>query len=417
MNKGCSAGPVLRGREVRREPGCSPSLACWRVALAAAIAVLAAPALAGQIVAAAGFDHFYNLEYEEALAAFRAEVAANPTSADARNHVAQTILYREMFRTGALESQLVTGNNPFLRRPEMKVGAEDEKEFFDFIQRAMELARTRLQSDPNDTGALYSLGVSHGLRSNYNFLVRKAWLDSLRDATAARRAHNRATEIDPSFTDARLVQGVYDYVVGGLPFTWKMLGFIAGYRGDRERGIQTLRLVAEKGNINRADAAVLLCVILRRERRTKETEPYILELIERYPRSYLLRLELVQMYGEAGEKDKALAVIADLERLRRAGAPGYGRLPEGKMRYARGNLLFWYGDLDQALEDLRAVTAQADTLDLNTGSYAWLRLGQTYDLKRMRPQALAAYRQTVTYAPDSDAAREARVYNASRYRR
>lgn len=416
MNKGCSAGPVLRGREVRREPGRSPSLACWRVALAAAIALLTAPDLTGQSVAAAGFDHFYNLEYEEALAAFRAEVAGNPTSADARNHVAQTILYREMFRTGALESQLVTGNNPFLRRSEMKVSAEDQKDFFDFIQRAMELAQARLQSDPNDTGALYSLGVSHGLRANYNFLVRKAWLDSLRDATAARRAHNRATEIDPGFTDARLVQGVYDYVVGSLPFTWRMLGFIGGYRGDRERGIQTLRLVAAKGNLNRADAAVLLCVLLRRQRRTKEAEPYILELIERYPRSFLLRLELVQMYGEAGEKDKAIAGIADLERLRRMGAPGYAQLTEEKIRYARGNLLFWYGDLDQALEDMRAVTAKADTLDLNTGSYAWLRLGQIYDLKRMRPQALAAYRQTVAYAPDSDAAREARAYTASRYR-
>ena len=45
-----------------------------------------------------------------------------------------------------------------------------------------------------------------------------------------------------------------------------MLGFIAGYHGDRERGIQTLRLVAEKGSINRSDAAVVLCAILRRER-------------------------------------------------------------------------------------------------------------------------------------------------------
>ena len=139
--------------------------------------------------------------------------------------------------------------------------------------------------------------------------------------------------------------------------------------------------------------------------------------MERYPRSFLLRLELVQMYGDAGEKDKALAVIADVERLRRAGARGYAQLAEEKIRYARGNLLFWYDDLDQALEDIRAVTANADKLDLNTGVYAWLRLGQIYDLKRMRQEALAAYRRTVAYAPDSDAAREARAYTASRYRR
>src|ERR1700730_16310987 len=63
-----------------------------------------------------GFKHFYNLEYPEALAAFRAEVDRNPNSPDAYNHVAQTVLYREMFRSGALESELVTGSHPFLRR-------------------------------------------------------------------------------------------------------------------------------------------------------------------------------------------------------------------------------------------------------------------------------------------------------------
>ncbi|MDP9113835.1 MAG: hypothetical protein M3O20_09145, partial [Acidobacteriota bacterium] len=64
----------------------------------------------------AGYQHFYNLEFPEALAAFRAEAAANPGSPDAYNHVAHAILYREMFRSGALESELVTGSNPFLRR-------------------------------------------------------------------------------------------------------------------------------------------------------------------------------------------------------------------------------------------------------------------------------------------------------------
>jgi len=373
--------------------------------------------LAAQNNVTKGFEHFYNLEYDQALVAFRAELLVNPASAEAHNHLAQTILYREMFRTGALESQLVTGNNPFLRRPEMKVSAEDESEFFGTINRAMDLAQSRLKSNPNDISALYSLGVSFGLRSNFYFLVRKAWLDALRDATAARRAHNRATEIDPNFTDARLLQGGYDYVVGSLPFTWKMLGFIAGYRGDRERGIQTIRLVADKGENNRSDAAFMLCVILRRERRTKETEPYILDLIGRYPRNFLLRMELVQMYGEAGEKDKAMAVVAEVEKLRRAGSPGYAQVPEAKIRYTRGNLLFWYDELDQALADMRAVTAKADQLDLNTGVYAWLRLGQIYDLKRMRNEALEAYRQTMAYAPDSDAAREARAYTSNRYRR
>jgi tetratricopeptide (TPR) repeat protein len=364
-----------------------------------------------------GWDHFYNLEYADALAAFRAEAAMNPDSADAQNHIAQTILYREMFRSGALESELVTGGNPFLRRPKLNPSAEEEKEFFDAIARAMDLANARIAAQPAYARAYYSLGVSYGLRANYRFLVKKAWLDSLRDATAARKAHKRATDIDPNFIDALLVQGVYDYVAGSLPFHWKMLGFIAGFHGDRERGIATLRRVAAEGRVNRSDAAILLCAIYRRERRALDAIPLLDRLIEQYPRNYLLRLEMVQMYADAGKKDEALAVINQVIQLKRRHVRGYDQLPEEKIRYTRGNLLFWYNDLDQALEDLKAVTENADSVDLNTGVYAWLRVGQIHDLKGERSEALAAYREAMRYAPESDAAREAREYTESRYRR
>ena len=364
-----------------------------------------------------GFVHFYNLEFGEALAAFQAEAAQFPDSADAYNHIAQAILYREMFRSGALESQLVTGTNPFLRRAKMNPSAADDKLFNDAIARAMELAGARLKTNPNDAAALYAMGVSYGFRSNYNFLVHKAWVDALHDATSARKAHHRATETEPDFTDAFLVQGLYDYIVGSLPFHWKALGFFAGFRGNRERGVETLKLVAEKGRVNRTDAAILLCAIYRRERRAQDAIPYLDDLIRRFPRNFLFRLELVQMYGDLGDKTKALEVVSQLDQLKRSRAVGFDQLPDEKIRYTRGNLLFWYNDLDAALDDMKAVTAKAETLDLNTGVYAWLRLGQIYDLKNQHEQAVAAYRETMRYAPGSEAAREARDFMASPYRR
>jgi len=364
-----------------------------------------------------GYQHFYNLEFPEALAAFRAEVAADPNSPDAYNHVAQTILYREMFRSGALESELVTGSNPFLRREGLNVSKIDDQEFQDSINRALALADTRLKTNSNDIQAQYAQGVSYGLRGNYHFLVRKAYTDALRDATASRKAHARVTDIDPNFTDARLTQGVYDYVLGSLSPAWRMLGFFAGFRGDRERGVETLKQVAKMGKTNRVDAEILLCAVYRRERRAKEAVPLLSDLIERFPQNFLLRLELVQMYGDLGEKDKALAVIHEVDRLKREKTPGYERLADEKLRYTRGNLLFWYNDLDLALEDLKAVTANPTAVDLNTNVYAWLRTGQIYDMKKKREEARHAYLQTVAIAPASDAANAAQNYLLSRYKR
>src|SRR5438105_14596743 len=124
------------------------------------------------------FNHFYNLEYDQAIAELEKGAAAEPNSPDLHNYIAQCIQFREMFKVGALESELVTGNNSFLRRPKIDTTPEVEKRFFDEIGKAMSLAEARVKANPNDTRALYALGVTYGLRGNWNFLVRKAWREA-----------------------------------------------------------------------------------------------------------------------------------------------------------------------------------------------------------------------------------------------
>ena len=380
-----------------------------------ALVMFAAPLLGTDAATVRGFDHFYNLEYPEAKAEFEKALAAAPENAEKYNHVAQAILYNEMFRAGALESELVTGNNPFLHLPKIKPSARDLARFDECIMKAIALAQAELDKNGNDTNAMYTLGIAFGLRSNINFLVRKAWIDSLRDAATARKLHNRVTEIDPSHIDARLVQGLYDYVVGSLPFHYKLLGFLAGYRGDRERGVRTVKLVAEKGNLNKLDAQVLLAALYRRERRAQEAVPLLEELVQRMPRNFLLRLELVQMFADLGRKDDALHVLAQLEELKRSGK--LKSMPVEKIYYSRGSLLFWYREYDEALINLSKAAAHTQDLDLNTIVNAWLRTGQSLDMKGQRAKALEAYRRAIGEAPDSDAGKEARRYLSSPYHR
>src|SRR2546430_182588 len=103
------------------------------------LALLAFPLAAQQKLIDEGFEHFYNLEYDEAVAVFEKAIAENPSSADLHNHLAQTLVFREMFRNGALESELVSGNNSFLRRPRLNPSPETEKRFLAEVARAIEL--------------------------------------------------------------------------------------------------------------------------------------------------------------------------------------------------------------------------------------------------------------------------------------
>ncbi len=188
-------------------------LALCFVLLAAAGGLWAETALVEE-----GYDHFYNLEYPEAIADFERAIAQAPNDPELHNHLAQALVFQEMYRDGALESELVSGNNSFLRRPKLNPTPETERQFLGELGKAMDLAQARLAKNPKDTGAMYALGISYGLRSNYYWLVKKAWRDSLKDATAARLLHNRISELEPGNVDARLVQGLHDYLVGSLPW-------------------------------------------------------------------------------------------------------------------------------------------------------------------------------------------------------
>lgn len=379
--------------------------------------LLALPILAQETPDARGLNHFYNLEYDQALAEFETAEQQDAQAIGPHNHVAQTLLYREMYRNGALETELVSGNNPFLRRKGLNPSPEVEKRFNEEIQKAIDLANARLARNPNDTGALYGRGAAYALRANYEFLVRKAWRDSLRDATAARRDHNRVTELEPSNYDARFVQGLHDYIVGSLPWQWRLLGFLIGFHGDKDKGIHTVEEVARKGANNRVDAEMLLCALYRREERPKQAVPLLEDLLRRFPRNNLLLFEEAQMYSSLGNKDKAIGAIQRIESMKQEGLPGFANVPWEKIYFQLGNIHFWYNDLDQALENLKKVTASRNEVDLNTGVLAWMRLGQIYDMQNRRTEAIEAYRHAVAFAPEAEAAKESRGYMSSPYRR
>jgi tetratricopeptide (TPR) repeat protein len=192
---------------------------------------------------------------------------------------------------------------------------------------------------------------------------------------------------------------------------------LAGYHGDRNRGIESLQSVAQDGKFNRVDAEIMLAAIYRRERRAEEGIPLLEDLIQRFPRNFLLHFEIVQMYSDLGDKTSALTEIGRIRDLRQNSAAGFADLQPEKIDYLEGNLLFWYSDLDQALDDMKKVTSKARELDLNTGIMSWMRLGQIYDLKGRRVSAVAAYKKAVAMAPLSEVGKESRRYVAQPYKR
>jgi tetratricopeptide (TPR) repeat protein len=387
------------------------------VVLTGALLLATAAVAAQDPLIVSGYDHFYNLEYEQALADFNQFEKTHPDDPEIHNNIAQALLYREMFRNGALESELVSGNNAFLRRAKLNASPATQKQFDDEVSRAISIAKGRLDKNPNDANALYTLGVTYALRSNFNFLVRKAWRDALSDATQARKMHDRVIALQPNNYDARLIPALHEYIVGGLSWTMRALGFMAGFHGDKEGGIRKLEEVAKRGETEKLDAELVLCAIYRREGKPRVALPMLNDLIRSYPRNYLFLFEKAQMYAALGNKKEALGAVEQIAKQKQAGTPGFVHISWEKIYYEMGNIQFWYNDLDQSLASLKRATAASNNLDLSSGVLAYMREGQIYDMKNQRDLARKAYQQAIAFAPESDAAKESRRYIDEPYRR
>jgi tetratricopeptide (TPR) repeat protein len=381
----------------------------------ALVLLAAALQLAAQNLVDDGWDHFYNLEYDAAIADFQRAIAQDPNSPDLHNHLAEAIVFKEMFRNGALESEMVSGNNSLLRRARMNPSPQTRAQFLAEVGRSLNLCDARAQKNPKDTVALYAQGIAYGLRSDYFWVVEKSWYDSLRDATSARKAHNRLVELEPNNVDARLVQGLHDYIVGSLPWQYRMLGFLVGFRGDKEKGIRIVQDVAQNGKLDKVDAQIFLCALYRRENHPERAVPIVEDLIRRFPRNYILRLELSVMYSMAGDKAHGMEAVEEAARLKREHAPGFDQMPWEKIYYQEGSIQFWYRDEDQALENLKKVVTGIDNVDLNTGAYTYLRIGQIYDMTHHRAQAVEYYKKAIAYEPQADGAAQSRKYLSTPY--
>src|SRR5690349_223955 len=60
-----------------------------------------------------GFDHYYDLDYDDAVHDFEQVYKDHPRDPFAANHLVAALFFRELYRAGALETSLYT-NNGFL---------------------------------------------------------------------------------------------------------------------------------------------------------------------------------------------------------------------------------------------------------------------------------------------------------------
>src|SRR5215475_10867848 len=116
-------------------------------------------------------------------------------------------------------------------------------------------------------GAEYFLGAYYGVMAGYEASTARKFFSAIRNGSRGVDAHEKTVKLDPNYYDAYLSLGMYDYIVGSLPFVYKALAALGGARGNKQRGIARLKGVIEKETTTADDARVMLLAIYQNEKR------------------------------------------------------------------------------------------------------------------------------------------------------
>ncbi len=358
-----------------------------------------------------GFDHFYSLEYDKAIRDFEAAEQAHPDDPFPANHVLGSVIFKELFRIGALDTESFAGD-AFLKRQSIPIDPKVTDQVTELSNKAFALSQHYLDKNPDDVNALYARAVTRGLRATYMGIGQKAWFAALRSAVGARHDDERVLELDPNYTDAKTAIGIDVYVVGSLSWPVKIAASVAGLSGSKSKGLQYLREAAAGNGESATDAKIALALFLRREQQYEEAIRIVAGLTAEYPKNFLMATEYPNLLNAAGHGPEAISafrkVIANCHNnvytVCRLEIPAYGL----------GEALKGQRDYQAAVQAYELSASSAPDPELR--QRATLAAGEMYDVLQKRDAALSKYQAVIAVNSSSDSADLARRYIKEAYK-
>jgi len=354
---------------------------------------------------ASAFNRFYNMDFDRSVQEFQKVLERHPDDPFAVNHLLTAVMFRELYRMGALNTADYS-NDSFIGVPHRPADAKVKEQIQALVERAEQLEEQQLKGNPDNADALLARGNTRAQYSTYTALVERAWFSALRNAVGARHDHERVLELAPQYTEAKLVVGVHNYVMGSLPWGVKVAVSLVGLSGSKDKGIQYLYEVSRSNTETAVDAKIALLLFLRREHRYSEALTVLRGLMQQYPGNVLLALEegtLLRSMNQNQEAAEAYRKVWDAGRE--------GKYPGLHYEFAAEYL----GDLLRSQKEYAGaasayeLVAQVPRSDGEVLQKANLGAGEMYDLQQKRDLATRKYQAVIaanSTTPPADIARK-----------
>jgi tetratricopeptide (TPR) repeat protein len=339
------------------------------------------------------FRQMYNLDYADALASFDKALALDPNDSATHRARATAVWLHIIFRRGSVTVDQYLGG---ASRSDLKLAkppAADAETFHRHASEALRLAERRLAANAHDVSALYDVGAAVGLQASYAATVEGRIGGAFGAARRAYDSHEKVMTLDPSRKDAGLIVGTYRYVVATLSLPARWMAYIAGFGGDKSKGLKFVEEASTYPGDVQVDAKFALMLLYNREGRYLDALAIIRTLMAEFPRNRVLRLEAGATAIRARHYTEADRLLSDgIDGLPSDGRPrAFGE--EALWFYKRGMARLALRRLDPARADL----GRALGLPMRDWVKArvQLEIGKLADLESRRADATAAYKLAV----------------------
>lgn len=359
------------------------------------------------------YDHFYDLDYPGAVERFERFHQQHPGDPQATALLLNAVIFQELYRLDLLDTTFYANDGFLSGKHATDEDPKTRDRIFALADEAVHEADWRIERNSKDVDALYARGWARSLRCAYMAMVERGFSAGFRLAIKARDDEARVLQLDPDYVDAKLVVGVYEYVVGALPWPFKLLIGFAGVTGSKSRGMELLRDDGARGVTTSVEARTVIALFLRREGKYKEAIQVVRGLESQYPHNYLFRLEEANLRKDDGEGMAAVTAYRDLLSLdTRSGYFAQARLELAD--FGLGDALRGqrhYAEAGQAYEHAAAAPGVGMELKLRS----LLAGGECRDLNGERQHAISDYKAAIATAPNTSRADTARRHLKSPY--
>jgi hypothetical protein len=339
----------------------------------------------------------YNIDYAGAREKYEEIRKRLPQHPAGDLYLATLIWLEHLYKSRRLQTSLYKNDSSFYAgaekaREESEGDAVDpavDRAFRDRMAQAKTKALALVSRNKDDADALFYLGSYYGVMAGYEASVARKFFGAIRNGSRCVDAHKKVLKLKPDYYDAYLSVGMYDYIVGSLPFAYKAIATIAGIRGNKERGIERLQTVVQKNADSADDARVLLLAVYQNEERYEDSLAILEHLSGKYPRSYLVRLEKASTLVTLKRSEDAYRAFEEL--LKDPAAVAAADL----INYQYAEALALNKDYRRAAQHFLAVPKSTGA-DANLATVSLLRAAQVYDLGGQRDEAVSHYKAVLS---------------------